>query len=137
MRPYRFERTLVVLAGLALALIVGTAAAVFASHNHLLLDSPRGWHFLYLSALIVAGIAAAPRPRLAAVLLSLATIEIGLGMGSALLYKYHWHRRKRQQTGASHMVDAGSRAEKQRGSSSIRNACAGSSAPPESLPARS
>ena len=90
MRPYRFERTLVVLAGLALALMVGAAATVLASHNHLLLDSPRGWHFLYLAALIVAGIAAAPWPRLAAVLLSLATIEIGLGMGSALLYKYRW-----------------------------------------------
>jgi len=90
MRPYRFERTLVVLAGLALALMVGAAAVVLASHNHLLLDSPRGWHFLYLAALIAAGMAAAPWPRLAAVLLSLATIEIGLGMGSALLYKYRW-----------------------------------------------
>jgi len=89
-RPYRFERTLVVLAGLALALMVGAAAAILVSHNHLLLDSPRGWHFLYLAGLIVAGIAAAPWPRLAAVLLSLATVEIGLGMGSALLYKYHW-----------------------------------------------
>jgi hypothetical protein len=43
MRPYRFERTLVVLAGLALALMVGAAAAVLASHSHLLLDSPRGF----------------------------------------------------------------------------------------------
>jgi hypothetical protein len=89
-RPYRFERTLVVVAGLGLALVVGAAAAVLALHNHLPLDSPRGWHFLYLAALIVLGIAAAPWPRLAAVLLSLAAIEIGLGMGSALLYKYRW-----------------------------------------------
>src|SRR5260370_31252602 len=86
MRPYRFERTLVVLVGLALALMVGTAAAVLASHNHLLLDSPRGWHFLYLAALIVAGIAAAPWPRLAATLLSPAVIEVCLGIGPGLLY---------------------------------------------------
>jgi hypothetical protein len=52
-RPYRFERTLVVVAGLGLALVVGAAAAVLALHNHLPLDSPRGWHFLYLAALIV------------------------------------------------------------------------------------
>src|SRR4029077_14522054 len=69
---------------------VGVAATVLASHNHLLLDSPRGRHFLYLAALIVAGICAAPAARPAAVLLSLATIELGLGMGSALLYKSRW-----------------------------------------------
>jgi len=89
-RPYRFERTLAVLAGLVLALLVGAATAVLVWRNHLPLDSPRGWYFLYLAALIVAGIAAAPWPRLAAVLLSLAAIEIGLGMGSGLLYKYRW-----------------------------------------------
>jgi lysophospholipase L1-like esterase len=89
-RPYRFERTLAVLAGLALALLVGAAAVVLVARNHLPLDSPRGWYFLYLGALIALGIAAAPWPKLAAVLLSLAAVEIGLGMGSALLYKYRW-----------------------------------------------
>src|SRR5262249_51906761 len=89
-RPYRFERTLAVLTGLGLGLIVGAAAAVLVAHNHLPIDSPRGWYFLYLGTLIAVGIAVAPWPRLAAVLLSLAAIEIGLGMGSALLYKYRW-----------------------------------------------
>jgi lysophospholipase L1-like esterase len=86
--PFRFERTLAILAGLGLAMVVGAAAAVLIARNHLPLDSPRGWYFLYLAALIVLGIATAPWPRLATVLLSLAAIEIGLGMGSALLYKY-------------------------------------------------
>src|SRR6516162_5739843 len=88
-RPYRFERTLVVLFGVGLALVVGAAAVALATHNHLTLDSPRGWHFLYLAALIVIAILLAPWPRWAAVLLSLTAVEIGLGMGSSLLYKYH------------------------------------------------
>jgi lysophospholipase L1-like esterase len=87
-RPYRFERTIAVLAGLALAAVVAMAAVRLALRDELSWQAPRGWHFLYLAALLTLGLAVARRPRLAAIVLSLAALEVGLGFGSALFYKY-------------------------------------------------
>jgi hypothetical protein len=87
-KPYRFERALVLAAALGLGVIAGAAALWLGLKGDLILETPRGWHFLYLAALILATLVAVPWPRLAAVLLSLAALEIGLGMGSALLYKF-------------------------------------------------
>lgn len=87
-RPYRFDRTIAVLAVLVLAAAVGAVAARLALRDEFNLRAPRGWYFLYLTGLLVVALALVRRPRIAAVVLSLAALEVGLGFGSALLYKY-------------------------------------------------
>lgn len=86
-RPYRFERTLVVLTALLLAVVVGAAAIHFRLTGKLPPDSPRYWYFVYMAALVVLALLLVPWPRLAAVLLSLAILEAALGLGTAYLYK--------------------------------------------------
>jgi hypothetical protein len=87
-KPYRFERTLMALAALVLAVVIAALAAFLAVRGHLSLDTPRGWYVLYLGVLIVLVVALAPFPRVAAALLALATVEAGLGLGSLVLYRY-------------------------------------------------
>lgn len=86
-RPYRFERTLAVLAALALAIMVAVAAIHFWVAGKMPIGSPRYWYFVYMAALVVAALLLVPWPRFAAVLLSLATLEAAFGLGTAYLYK--------------------------------------------------
>ena len=86
-RPYRFERTLAVLAALSLAVVIAAAAIHFCVARKLPLDSPRSWYFIYMAALVVLALLLVPWPRLAAVVLSLATLEAAFGLGTAYLYK--------------------------------------------------
>jgi lysophospholipase L1-like esterase len=86
-RPYRFERTLVVLPALLLAIVVGAAAIHFWAAGKLPPDSPRYWYFVYMPTLVGLALLLVPWPRLAAVVLSLATLEAAFGLGTAYLYK--------------------------------------------------
>jgi hypothetical protein len=86
-RPYRFERTLAVLAAFSLAVVIAAAALHFCIARKLPLDSPRSWYFIYMAALVVLALLLVPWPRLAAVVLSLATLEAAFGLGTAYLYK--------------------------------------------------
>ena len=86
-RPYRFERTLAVLAALSLAVVIAAAAIHFCIARKLPLDSPRSWYFIYMAALVVLALLLVRWPRLAAVVLSLATLEAAFGLGTAYLYK--------------------------------------------------
>ena len=86
-RPYRFERTLAVLAALSLAVVIAAAAIHFCIARKLPLDSPRYWYFVYMAAVVVLALLLVSWPRLAAVVLSLATLEAAFGLGTAYLYK--------------------------------------------------
>jgi hypothetical protein len=86
-RPYRFERTLVVLAAVLLALVVSAAAIHFHLGGKLPPDSPRYWYFVYVAALVALALLLVPWPRLAVVVLSLAALETAFGLGTAYLYK--------------------------------------------------
>lgn len=94
-KPYKFERTLVLLfGGVMIAAVAAVVIAIFARSGFewgaargISWDMPRGWYFIYLAGLLTAGLAFARWPAVAAVLLSLAAIEIGLGFGSAALYE--------------------------------------------------
>lgn len=93
-RPFRFERALVLLFTLAMLLVVGLAAAAlllrdigtnFGSHG-LSWGTPRGWYFVYLAGLLGLSLLLAPWWRIATGLLCLAAVEIGLGLGAIALY---------------------------------------------------
>ncbi|HZX84907.1 MAG TPA: hypothetical protein VFF19_15160 [Reyranella sp.] len=86
-RPYRFERTFVVVPTVLLAVLVGAAAIHFHLSGKLPPDSPRYWYFVYMAVLVVLSLLLVPWPRLAAVVLSLAILEAAFGLGSAYLYK--------------------------------------------------
>ena len=49
-RPYRFERTLAVLAAFSLAVVIAAAAIHFYVAGKLPLHSPRYWYFVYMAA---------------------------------------------------------------------------------------
>ena len=87
-RPYRFERTLVVLVAAAMFVFVATIAALLHLRGDLTPGSPRWFYFLYLVGLLLAASLLTRWPRIATALLCLATIETGLGAGSLALYKY-------------------------------------------------
>ncbi len=87
-RPFHFERTLIVAASAGLGLLVGIVALYFWAGQKLPLGTPRAWYFVYVGGLAMAALVLARWPRLAAVVLALAAIEAGLGIGSALLYKF-------------------------------------------------
>lgn len=80
--PHRPERTLAVAVSVVLAVGVAVVAWHFWWRGDLLPGTPRRLYFYYLGALLLAGAAVAPWPRLAMVVLSLAALEIGFGMGS-------------------------------------------------------
>jgi hypothetical protein len=83
--PYRFERLLAVLAAGLVAIVVALTAVALAGSGELIRHTPRETYFLYLGALVLAGVALAPWPRLATLALSLAVVEYGLGIGSLML----------------------------------------------------
>jgi lysophospholipase L1-like esterase len=87
-RPYRFERTLVVVTSLALAVVVAVIALYLHARGQLPTGTPRAWYIAYLIGLAALALALAPFPRLAAVVLSLAALEAGFGFGALALYKY-------------------------------------------------
>lgn len=87
-KPYRFERTLIVLAAAALLLFIAVIAVLLDVRGDLTAGTPRSWYFVYLVVLIALACLLTPRPVIAAALLSLAAIETGLGAGSIVLYKY-------------------------------------------------
>jgi hypothetical protein len=87
-RPYRFERTLVVLVAVALFVFVATVGALLYLRGDLTPGSPRWFYFLYLTGLLAAASLLTRWPTIATPLLCLATIEAGLGAGSLALYKY-------------------------------------------------
>jgi hypothetical protein len=90
-KPYRFERTLIVLVAAALFVFIAIVAVLLYARDDLTpaSTSPRCLYFLYLMALLASACLLAPRPRIATALLCLAAIEAGLGAGSVALYKYH------------------------------------------------
>lgn len=96
-KPYRFERTLSLMGAIFLGFLLAAAASALllrddspgGASRGLSWGTPRCWYFLYMTSLVVLGAALAPRPRIAAVVLSLAALEIGFGFGSAALYKAH------------------------------------------------
>ncbi|SEP49218.1 GDSL-like Lipase/Acylhydrolase family [Rhodospirillales bacterium URHD0017] len=69
------------LVSLLLAIAVAGVAWHFWWRGDLPPGMPRRWYFYYLGALLLAGMAVAPWPRLAMVVLSLAALEIGFGIG--------------------------------------------------------
>ncbi|WP_428663394.1 SGNH/GDSL hydrolase family protein [Reyranella sp.] len=93
-KPYRFERTSALVAALVLAAVLGAGTILILSRGGdeaggsrgLSWGTPRGWYFLYLGILVVAGAALAAWPRIATFVLSLAAVEMGLGFGAAFLY---------------------------------------------------
>lgn len=86
-KPYRFERLLCALAAALLALLLAISIVGCLMTGELIRYTPRDSYFLYLAILVVAGLALAPLPRLAAIVLALATVDLALGMGSLVLYK--------------------------------------------------
>lgn len=88
-RPYRFERTLCILAAVVLALVAGAAALWLYHRGKLHAETQLEWYFIYLALLIALAVALVRIPWLAAGLLSLALFEIVFGLGSAALYKFH------------------------------------------------
>lgn len=86
-RPYRFERTLVVLAALLMGAVIGAAVLHFSLAGKLTLGTPRYRYFIYMAVLLTLALLLVPWPRIAVVVLSLATLEAALGLGTAYLYK--------------------------------------------------
>jgi lysophospholipase L1-like esterase len=84
-KPYRFERTLVVLVALVLAIATGAAAATDWFTGKLTNGTIHGGYFIYLAFLVALALGSARRSWTAALVLSLATLELGLGVGSTVL----------------------------------------------------
>lgn len=84
-RPFRFERLLIVLwAMLLVTAVVGAVVGLIVAAEFSA-GSPRELFFIYIGGLIVLGLALAPYPRVAAFALTLATIDLSLGLGSFML----------------------------------------------------
>jgi lysophospholipase L1-like esterase len=94
-KPYRFERTLVVVVAVALAIVVaGATIALWARTGFVLgaqrgpvWGTPRGWYLIYLATLLALAVIGARWPKVGAMVLTLAALDIALGFGSALLYR--------------------------------------------------
>jgi hypothetical protein len=84
-RPYRFERTLVALCALALALCVAAAAAGLAAFGELSLHAPRAGYFFWLIGLLGVAALLARWPKLAALPLAVAALDLALGLSSMAL----------------------------------------------------
>jgi hypothetical protein len=81
-RPYRFERALLALAALVLALAVVAVVAWLAAIGELTGFGPRAHYFLYVLTLLVLALALLRWRWLAAILLVLALVELAWGVGS-------------------------------------------------------
>jgi hypothetical protein len=108
-RPYRFERAIIAVVALVLALAVLIAAGWLVAIEDLTAFGPRAFYFLYLLALVVLVVALVRWPRLAGALLILALVDFGWGVGSYALrhatlgeasllppdksepQRFHWH----------------------------------------------
>src|SRR5260370_39064783 len=84
-RPYRFERAIIAVVALVLALAVLIAAGWLVAIEDLTAFGPRAFYFLYLLALVVLVVALVRWPRLAGALLILALVDFGWGIGSYAL----------------------------------------------------
>lgn len=97
-RPYRFERFLLAVTAVLLALIAAASALWMRSTGQLVVSGPRGEYFLYLAILLGSVLALVRWPRTAGALLLLATVELVLGVGYDLLpplqaeqQRFRWH----------------------------------------------
>ncbi len=86
-RPFRFERSLIVLVASAFAIVIAGLALDLGLNDRLALATLRGWYFIWLATLILLGALLTRWPGCAAAVLSLAAVDIGLGLGSAVLVK--------------------------------------------------
>lgn len=84
-RPYRFERTIIALVALVLAIAVAIATGWLVAIDELTAFGPRAYYFLYLLALLVLAIALVRWPWVASALLVLVLIDFGWGIGSHAL----------------------------------------------------
>ncbi len=84
-KPYRFERTFLILFAVLLGLLAVAAVVHLLIAGELTRGTPRFGYFVYLAALLGVAVAAARLPKVGAVVLSLAALELGLGVGSNIL----------------------------------------------------
>lgn len=84
-RPRRFERAIIAVVALAVALAVGTTACWLAAIDALHFGGPRADYFIYLLALLGAAVALVRWPWVAGVLLVLAIVDFTWGAGAYAL----------------------------------------------------
>lgn len=87
LRPYRFERAIIVLLAILLAAVAGLSALWLASIGELVSGGPRAGYFLYVGALLFLVVAAVRWPRLAIALLLLAFFDVAGGVGAFALHR--------------------------------------------------
>ncbi len=97
-RPFRFERTLLAVAALAVLLAIAILAALLVYAREPRAGTQRATYFLYLLALVLAALVLLRVPKLAMALLALAALETGLGIATRLLppntsdpVRFAWH----------------------------------------------
>src|SRR5262245_10887292 len=83
--PRRLERLVVVAWATLLFGLVVALMAVLALAGEFCRHAPRQFYYLWLTGLILVGLALAPRPGLAAIPLAWAALDLGLGAGSLAL----------------------------------------------------
>jgi hypothetical protein len=88
-KPYRFERTLLALAALALFVVLSVCGAWLWFRGGVSVGSLCWWYLIYVGALLLGVLCLVRLPRTAAMLLALATLEFGVGVGSLALYSLH------------------------------------------------
>jgi lysophospholipase L1-like esterase len=81
-RPFRFERAIIAVLALVLAILVVLQAAWFVATAELTGFGPRACYFVYLLALLGLAVALVRWPWLAGTLLALAVVDFGWGVGS-------------------------------------------------------
>jgi lysophospholipase L1-like esterase len=84
-RPYRFERFLLAVFAILLAVCAVAAAAWMRSTGQLAMSGPRGGYFVYLAILLALALALVRWPAVAAVVLTLTAVELAMGAGVAAL----------------------------------------------------
>lgn len=87
LRPYRFERAVVVLLALVLAAVAGLSAIWLASIGELVSGGPRADYFFYIGALLFLVVVAVCWQRLAIALLVLAFFDVAAGVGAFALQR--------------------------------------------------
>ncbi|MFZ5780595.1 MAG: SGNH/GDSL hydrolase family protein [Pseudomonadota bacterium] len=86
-RPHRFERFLLAVTAVLLALVAAASALWMRSTGQLVVSGPRGEYFLYLAILLGSVLALVRWPRIAGALLLLATVEFGFGAGLVVMQR--------------------------------------------------
>ena len=82
LNPRRPERLLVLAAATVLGALLFVSLAILAAIGEFAVLSPRAFYVVWIVALGAFALVCAPRPRLAALLLTVAAVDLGLGMGS-------------------------------------------------------